>query len=490
MSLILDPIITLLPPLLLIPFIIFFGERRKNLREASILIAASILFLINIFLYQQFLSGQLLQSQTFVIFNGLTLFLEAEPIGIVFGLLASFLWIVTTIYSIGYMRGHHEKNQTRFYTCFAIAIACVMAAAYSGNLLTLFIAYEAITLSTFPLVTHAGDAKAKRAGRIYIGVLMGGSIFLLMPAMIVTWWMTGTTNFTVGGVFNEVTISPLWVTVLLCLMVFGTGKAALMPFHGWLPNAMVAPTPVSALLHAVAVVKTGVFLIIKIIVYIFGLDLLNKTNASEILIYFAAGTIILSSFIAITKDNLKARLAYSTISQLSYIILAALIANARAIEGAVLHIVAHAFGKITLFFCAGAIMVVSHKTLVSELAGLGRKMPYTFAAFFIAAISIIGLPPLVGVLSKFVIIEGIIDSDHYWLLVILTLSSLLNITYLLPIPFAAFFKENNNLSNNNEIIQEAPITCLIAIAITTLACIVLFVQIDPIMHLLSLIQFD
>jgi multicomponent Na+:H+ antiporter subunit D len=490
MSLFSDPLMTLLPPLLLIPIIIFFGEGRKNLREASILIAASILFIINIFLYQQFLAGQLIQSQTFTVFNGLTLFLKAEPIGIVFGLLASFLWIVTTIYSIGYMRGHHEKNQTRFYVCFAIAIACVMAAAYSGNLLTLFIAYEAITLSTFPLVTHAGDAKAKRAGRIYIGVLMGGSILLLMPAMIVTWWLTGTTDFIVGGLFSEVAISPVWVTVLLCLMVFGTGKAALMPFHSWLPNAMVAPTPVSALLHAVAVVKTGVFLIIKIVVYIFGIDLISQTNASEILIYFAAGTIILASLIAMTKDNLKARLAYSTISQLSYIILAVVIANARAVEGAVLHIVAHAFGKITLFFCAGAIMVAAHKTLVSELAGLGRKMPYTFAAFFIAAISIIGLPPLVGVLSKFVIIEGVIASDYYWLLAILTLSSLLNIAYLLPIPFAAFFKESNDLSSNNKIIQEAPSTCLIAIAITTLACIVLFFYVDPIMQLLSLVKFD
>jgi len=490
MSLALNPIITLLPPIFLIPLIIFFGDKQKNLREASILIAACILFAINIFLYQQFLLGQPLQSQTFVIFGSLTLFLKAEPIGIIFGLLASFLWIVTTVYSIGYMRGHHETHQTRFYTCFAIAIACVMAAAYSGNLLTLFIAYEAITLSTFPLVTHSGDAQAKRAGRIYIGVLMGGSILLLMPAIIVTWWMTGTTDFTTGGVFNQVVMSPLWITVLLCLMVFGTGKAALMPFHGWLPNAMVAPTPVSALLHAVAVVKTGVFLIIKIVVYIFGLELINDTGASEILIYFAAGTIIFSSFIAMTKDNLKARLAYSTISQLSYIILAALIANARAIEGAVLHIVAHAFGKITLFFCAGAIMVAAHKTLISELSGLGRKMPYTFAAFFIAAISIIGLPPLVGVLSKLVIIEGIIDSDYYWLLAVLTLSSLLNIAYLLPIPFAAFFKESNNLSGNNDTIQEAPVTCLIAIGITALACIILFAQIDPIMQLLSLVEFD
>ncbi len=491
MSITVDPIITILPPLLAIPFIVFFGERYRNLREASIIVAACILFSFNFFLYQQFLEGALLQSEKFTFFNGLTLFLKAEPIGIIFGLLASFLWIVTTIYSIGYMRGHNEAHQTRFYTCFAIAIACVMAAAYSGNLLTLFVAYEAITLSTYPLVTHAGHAKAKRAGRIYIGVLMGGSIFLLMPALIVTWWLTGTTDFVAGGVFNEVNISPLFVTLLLCLMVFGTGKAALMPFHGWLPNAMVAPTPVSALLHAVAVVKTGVFLIIKIVVYIFGFDLIAQTNAAEILLYFAAGTILLSSFIALKKDNLKARLAYSTIGQLAYIVLAALIANARAIEGAALHIVSHAFGKITLFFCAGAIMVASHKTLVSELAGLGRKMPYTFAAFFIAAISIIGLPPLVGVLSKFVIIEGIIDSQYDWLIIVLIISSLLNIAYLLPIPFTAFFKEapiDSVGANTHSVIKEAPTACLIAISITATGCLVLFFQIEPIVHLLSFIE--
>ncbi len=492
MTIAIDPIITILPPLAVIPFIVFFGERRKNLREASIIIAACILFAVNFSLYQQFLDGALLQSQKFTFFNGLTLFLKGEPIGIIFGLLASFLWIVTTVYSIGYMRGHNEAHQTRFYICFAIAIACVMAAAYSGNLLTLFVAYEAITLSTYPLVTHSGNAKAKRAGRIYIGVLMGGSIFLLMPAIIVTWWLTGTTDFIAGGVFNSISISPLLVTLLLCLMVFGTGKAALMPFHSWLPNAMVAPTPVSALLHAVAVVKTGVFLIIKIVVYIFGFDLIAQTNAAEILLYFAAGTILLSSFIALKKDNLKARLAYSTIGQLAYIVLAALIANVRAIEGAALHIVSHAFGKITLFFCAGAIMVASHKTLVSELAGLGRKMPYTFTAFLIAAISIIGLPPLIGVLSKFVIIEGIIDSQYDWLIIVLILSSLLNIAYLLPIPFMAFFKEPQSIeaadSTSQSVIEEAPTACLIAICITTAGCLILFFQIEPIVHLLSLIE--
>ncbi len=484
-----NPLVTLLPPLLVIPFIIFFGERQKNIRELCIFIAGGILLVLNISLYQNFLDGQTIVSGSITLFDGLKLYLKAEPLGILFALLASFLWIVTTLYSIGYMRGHNEKNQTRFYVCFAIAIASVMAAAYAGNLLTLFVAYEAITLSTFPLVTHSGTEKAKRAGRIYLGVLMGGSIVLLMPAIIVIWWITGSVDFVSGGVFNESEVSPFWATLLLMLIVFGTGKAALMPFHNWLPNAMVAPTPVSALLHAVAVVKTGVFLIIKVIVYIFGFDFIASTGAADILLVFAAGTILLASLIAMTKDNLKERLAYSTISQLSYIVMAALIANTLAAQGAALHIVSHAFGKITLFFCAGAIMVALHKKAISELDGIGKQMPYTMTAFFIAAISIIGLPPLIGVWSKLVIAEGAIEGGQLWLVAVLIISSLLNIAYLLPIPIRAFFKAAPIEGDNYQAceMQEAPLACLVAIAITTLGCIVLFFQTHTISELLSLI---
>ncbi len=480
-----NPLFTLLPPLLVIPFILLFGEKYRNLREAAIIVAGMVLLLLNISLYQQFMQQQDLLSQQLVLFDELTLYLHAEPLGILFGLLASFLWIVTTIYSIGYMRGHHEKNQTRFYVCFAVAIASVMAAAYAGNLLTLFVAYEVITLSTFPLVTHAGSDKAKRAGRIYLGVLMGGSIALLMPAIIIIWCLTGSVDFISGGVFSGSTLSPLWAAVLLALIVFGTGKAAVMPFHAWLPNAMVAPTPVSALLHAVAVVKTGVFLIVKVVVYIFGYDFIARTGAADVLLFFAAGTILLASFIAMTKDNLKERLAYSTIGQLSYIVLAALLANRMAIEGAGLHIVTHAFGKITLFFCAGAIMVALHKKAVSEFDGIGRRMPLTMTAFFIAALSIIGLPPLAGVWSKLLIAEGAIDAGQLWLVAVLMLSSLLNIAYLLPIPLRAFFKTGDSVST---VRQEAPMACLIAITITTLACIVLFFIPDTIQQLLALIQ--
>jgi multicomponent Na+:H+ antiporter subunit D len=490
-----SPLVTLLPPLLVIPFIIFFGERRRNLRELCIFIASGSLFALNLMLLQQFNQGQALASSSIILFDVLTLSLSVEPLGLLFGLLASFLWIVTTLYSVGYMRGHNEKNQTRFYVCFAIAIASVMAAAYAENLLTLFVAYEAITLSTFPLVTHAGTEKAKRAGRIYLGILMVGSILLLMPAMIVIWWLTGSLDFVSGGVFQGVEISPVWVCVLLMLIVFGTGKAAVMPFHAWLPNAMVAPTPVSALLHAVAVVKTGVFFILKVVVYIFGFEIINETGANTILMVVAATTILLSSLIAMRKDNLKERLAYSTISQLSYIVLAALIANAYAMQGAALHILSHAFGKITLFFCAGAIMVACHKTAISQLDGLGKKMPYTMTAFFIAALSIIGLPPLAGMWSKLVISQGAIDAGLFWLVVVLMISSLLNIAYLLPIPLRAFFKKSTSATTTASTaatdsagIQEAPMACLIAIAITTLGCIVIFFQIDFFSELISRVK--
>lgn len=481
-----NPLLTLVPPLLVIPFIIIFGERHKNLRELSIFIAGGCLLYLNIALYQNFLDQQLLASASLVLFDNLSIYLAAEPIGILFALLASFLWIVTTLYSIGYMRGHGEKNQTRFYVCFALAIASVMAAAYAGNLLTLFIAYEAITLSTFPLVTHAGTDKAKRAGRIYLGVLMGGSIVLLMPAIIIIWWLTGSVDFISGGVFANTELSPIWLSALLALIVFGTGKAAVMPFHTWLPSAMVAPTPVSALLHAVAVVKTGVFLIVKVVVYIFGFDLIVDNGAADFLLLVAGATILLASFIAMTKDNLKERLAYSTIGQLSYIVLAALIANKVAIQGAALHMVTHAFGKITLFFCAGAIMVALHKKAVSELNGIGRSMPFTMTAFLIASLSIIGLPPLAGLWSKLLIVEGAIDASYYWLIAVLMLSSLLNIAYLLPIPLRAFFKAENEGAVNHY--QEAPLACLLAIAVTTLACLVLFFIPDVIYQLLLLIR--
>jgi multicomponent Na+:H+ antiporter subunit D len=279
-------------------------------------------------------------------------------------MIASLLWIVTTVYAIGYMRGNDEHAQTRFFACFAVAILSAMGIAFAGNLLTLFLFYELMTISTFPLVTHKGTDEAKRSGRVYLGILMGTSIGLQLVAIIGCWILAGSLDFVPGGLLAG--HAEGWpVLILFGLFVFGIGKAAVMPFHRWLPAAMVAPTPVSALLHAVAVVKAGVFSVVKVVVYVFGLDLLNGTSGTEWIAVAAGFTILSASLVALRQDNLKRRLAYSTISQLSYIVLAAAILAPLSVMGAALHIMAHAFGKITLFFAAGSIYTAAHKTEIS-----------------------------------------------------------------------------------------------------------------------------
>ena len=485
-----NPIWAVLIPLLATPLIAILGENCRNCREGVILVAGVLTLCINIWIFSAMQHGFDVESGSQTVFSTLSLKLSAEPLGVLFALLASFLWIVTTIYSIGYMRSHKEKHQTRFYLCFAIAIAAVMAAAYADNMFTLFVAYEVITISTLPLVTHAGTNAAQRAGRIYIITLMSASIGLLLPAMIWIWFSTGTLDFTSGGILSDSQLSPIALTCLLVLIVFGTAKAALMPVHGWLPNAMVAPTPVSALLHAVAVVKTGVFLILKVVIYIFGLETLQETGIANGIIYLSCFTILFASLIALTKDNLKARLAYSTIGQLSYIILAAMLATNESIVGGGMHIFSHAFGKITLFFCAGAILVSLHVKNVSDLDGVGKQIPLTMFAFLVGALSIIGLPPTAGVWSKFSIAIGALDAERIFPVAVLMLSSLLNVAYLLPIPIRAFFSqakdsddhhfqhqhnqhaEQSTLTNQRFGIE--PLACKIAISITMSICVLMF----------------
>ena len=446
-------------------------DHNPNLREAVTLVTSVLLFILLIPLANEVMQGGRPTITLAEPFPGLTLKLTLEPLGMLFALIAGFLWIITSIYAIGYMRGHHEENQTRFYLFFALAIAITQGVAFSGNLLTLFVFYEMLTLSTFPLVTHAGTDEARRAGRVYLGILIGTSIAFLLLALIWTWYLAGTLEFTSGGILDG-TASPALLGVLLLLFFFGVGKAALMPFHRWLPAAMVAPTPVSALLHAVAVVKAGVFSLLKISLYIFGPDVVRELPTTEFLTYVVAASILLASMVALTKDNLKARLAYSTISQLGYITLGALL-GVTGILGGGMHIVMHAFGKITLFFAAGAILVAAHKTEISQLDGLGRRMPLTFAAFTVGTLSIIGLPPLGGMWSKWYLAQATLETGQMILLATLLLSSLLNIAYLLPIPLRAFFAKGND-GDASTGIQEAPMFCLIAISVTALGCLVLF----------------
>jgi len=464
-------------------FIALAGERHRNLREAITLLTATLLFIVVLLLYQTVGSNTHPVIEIIEPISGLAVALTVEPLGILFALVCSFLWIITSIYSIGYMRGNNEQNQTRFYVCFALAIASTMGVAFSANMFSLFVFYEMITLITYPLVTHSGTEEAKSAGRMYLGYLLGTSICLLLLAIIWTWSITGTLDFVQGGVFdNEVPDSLL--LILYVLYVFGVGKAAMMPFHRWLPAAMVAPVPVSALLHAVAVVKAGVFTILKLTVYLFGIDELANAGVADWLLYVAGATILIASIIALRQDNLKARLAYSTVSQLSYVMMATAILAPLSIFAAALHIAAHAFGKITLFFAAGSIYTASHKTEVSQLDGIGWRMPWTMTAFAIGSLSMIGVPPTAGFLSKWFMLQGAFTVENWIAIGIIVISTLLNAAYFLPIIYVAFFRESDHDGNHGE----APVAIVLALTITALGTIMLFIMPEQLFSLIQLVK--
>ncbi len=437
-------------PIAAVPIIGLLG-RFANLREAATLVTAATLFVIALTLFGRV--GEIADAGTMAwpsftlvqVTDLLALSFSLEPLGAVFLLLASGLWFVNSLYSIGYMRGGKEKNQTRFYMFFAVAIAGAAGVAMAADLFTLFVCYEALTLSTYPLVSHKGDDKARRGARVYLSVLLGASLVLFLPAIILVGHLTAQSGvalnevleFAPGGRLPNLEDAPAGAAALygvaLVLFAFGIGKAALMPMHPWLPNAMVAPTPVSALLHAVAVVKAGVFSMLKVSVYIFGLDVMQVLPAAQAMAWVAAGSIVLASLIAMTKDNLKARLAFSTVSQLGYVTLGAMLATPAAILGGALQLVFHAFGKITLFMCAGAIYVGAKRTEISTLGGLARVMPWTFGAFAVGAASIIGLPPMAGAWPKFYLMLGSLDTGSMIFIAALIASSVLNVAYLTPI---------------------------------------------------------
>ncbi len=465
--------------------------RFPNLREAVTLTTAAVLFWYVTRLYPIAVEGMGDVWQLIEVVPGLGIEFQVEPLGMVYALIASGLWILNSVYSIGYMRGNKEKHQTRFYICFALSITSVMGLAFSANLLTMFIFYEALSLATYPLVTHsAPKPEAIRSGRTYLGILVGTSVCLFLPAIIATYVYTGTLDFTPGGVFKDALAShdlSLGVYgMIFAMFMYGIGKAALMPSHRWLPAAMVAPTPVSALLHAVAVVKAGVFSVTKVTVYIIGIDVMRDAGVGEWLVYVAGFTVVCASFIALFQDHLKRRLAYSTISQLSYIVLGAALLSKVSIAAAALHIAAHAFGKITLFFTAGAIHTAAHKDYVSQLDGIGRKMPWTMAAFTVGTLSMIGLPPTAGFISKWYLLTGAWTAHEWYVVVVLFVSTLLNAAYFLPIVYRAFFRapaedhghDHGDHGEHHHDHGEAPLPILIAQTSTAALAIAMFLNPD------------
>lgn len=412
---------------------------------------------------------------------GVAIGFAVEPLGLLFALIGSSLWLVATLYAQSYMKHLGYQHLSRFFACYAIALGAAAGIAFSGNLLTLFIFYEVLTLSTYPLVTHSGTEKARQGGRVYLFYLLASSIGLLLPAMIWTYAATGTLDFQSGGII-EGKLAPHWIPVLTALFAFGIGKAALMPMHRWLPAAMVAPAPVSALLHAVAVVKAGVFTVLKVAIFILGVDTLSNTGAGLWVAWVAAFTIVAASLVALRLDDLKARLAYSTVAQLSYVVVGAMVATPMAVIGAVMQLLMHAVAKITLFFSAGAIQCAHDRKTIQELDGLGRVMPFTFGFMTVGILSIIGLPLFGGMWAKWYLVLGSLTAEQWIVVGALLTSSLLNIVYLLVIPIRGFFASPaKDIPEHG--IHEAPWPQRVAMGLTATACVVLFFFPDPVYEL-------
>ena len=447
-------------------------HKHPNLRETVTLVTATVLCLMVLGLLGPVLNGARPELGVIDVVPGLTIAFEVEPLGMLFALVASSLWIVNSVYSIGYMRANNEPRQTTFYVCFAVALGSTIGIAFAKNLFTLFLFYEALTLSTYPLVTHKRNEEAVRAGRIYLVLLLGSSLLLFLPAIIATWVFAGTLDFRPGGIFPADIGAPV-LAALLLLYVFGIGKAAVMPLHFWLPAAMVAPTPVSALLHAVAVVKAGVFSILKVAVLVFGIDPLSSAGQSAWLTVVAGATILVASVIALRQDNLKRRLAYSTISQLSYVVLGVAILAPISVTGAAMHIAAHALSKITLFFAAGSIYTAAHLTEVSQLDGIGRRMPWTMGAFAIGALGMIGVPPTAGFFGKWFILAGAMQTANWLAVAVIFVSTLLNAGYFLPIVYRAFFCEPACNGHGHKS-GEAPWTIVVALTATATGTVLMF----------------
>lgn len=456
---------------------------RPNVREAVTLVGAALLFVVILQLAGNVLAGGEPALDVWAVVPGLTIAFAVEPLGMLFAIIASGLWIANSVYSIGYMRAEKAPRQTMFYVCFAIAIASTMGIALSGNLFTLFLFYEVLTVSTYPLVTHRGTEEARNAGRLYLMLLLGASTILLLPALGWTWVAAETLDFRPGGILGG-TVSNTALGVLLALFVFGTAKAAVMPLHFWLPAAMVAPTPVSALLHAVAVVKAGVFTILKVIVYVFGIETLADAGTGDWLLYVAGITVIVASVIALRQDNLKRRLAFSTISQLSYVVLGAALFTPLAIIGATLHIAAHAVSKITLFFAAGSLHIGSHVDNISDMDGIGRKQPWTMGAFAVGSLSMIGVPPTAGFLGKWFMLIAAVGIGQWFAVGVIVISTMLNAGYFLPILYRAFRKTGDEKVN----LAEAPWPMVAPLVVTAILTVGLFMWPDVPLQLAEMLS--
>ncbi|SDQ96228.1 cation:proton antiporter [Natronobacterium texcoconense] len=439
------PAAVLLVPLITVG-LIFLSKNRPNLREAWSILAAVTMFGIVASMVPGVLEGQVYETDLGFFVDEIELALRADALGMLFALVASGLYVVTAIYSIGYMRGHHEPFQTRFFAMLCASVGAALGVAFASNLFMLLVFYEVLTLATYPLVAHDESEEARVSGYKYLAYALSGGL-AIFGGMIAVFWLTGSITFTRGGIegIAQVAASDPWAARGAFALLAGgfCVKAAVMPLHSWLPSAMVAPTPVSGLLHAVAVVKAGAFGVARTVIDVFGPGTVGDIGMGLPLTIAAGATILIASLFALRQDNLKARLAYSTIAQLSYIVLGLSLLSQMGLMGGLLHIPAHAFSKLTLFLCAGALYVQLDVKYISEMAGVGKRMPITMSAFGLASFSMAGIPLMAGFVSKWHLIWGGAEAGYLLVTPLLVLSGALNVAYFWPIVYTAFFESED-----------------------------------------------
>ena len=444
--------------------IAFKTRTGRNMATASVIIVNFLLVLMA-FKFAVIPELQLIRTNSI-----LDIYFKVDKLGILFSMLVSLLWICTAFYSFEYMK--HEGKEKSFFTFFTATLGVTLGIAFAGNLFTMYLFYEFLTLVTFPLVIHSGSEEAMQVGKKYLKYSFFGAALVL--AGIALLYLSGNDfSFTNYGVINTVDVKShglLIFTYSLFFIGFGV-KAAVVPLHAWLPSAMVAPTPVSSLLHAVAVVKVGIFALTRVTYYIFGAQVIKTIDGIYFVGPLVVFTILLGSILAYHQDNLKKRLAYSTISQLGYIILGLMLLNRDSLTGALMHLVNHAVIKITLFFCVGAVMYMTGKKTIQEIKGIGKEMPITMGCFTIAAISLIGIPPTNGFVSKWYLALGGLHENRAIFVVILLTSALLTAAYLIPIIITAFFPGEDYQTSISR--KDPPANMLVPIVILTAVVVLL-----------------
>ena len=459
-------LVTVFLPFVVALFVALLGERNDHLRNAVLLLVSVFEFVVILSHSGAILAGRL-APYVMADLDFFKLTFNADALSLLLGSLISFLWIFTTSYSFGYMSGEHALP--RYFTSLTVCLGATMGIIFSANLLTFFIFYELLTIAVYPLVIHEQTEEAMRAGTVYLVYLLSGGTLVFFGIILTYVLSHGNLTFTPGGIPGLSGGDPKMLYLLFVLFVGGFGvKGALIPLHVWLPRAMVAPTPVSALLHAVAVVNMGLYGFIRIIYHVIGPAVFASLHMDDVLALLASVTIILAAIGALRVDKIKKLLAYSTINQLSYVILGASSLHPMALLGTLIHIVYHSVMKITLFYSAGTIMKETGKTKIKEMSGLAKAMPITCAAFAIGALGISGLPPIAGWVSKWYLIEGFLTIGKPWRASVFIISTIIEIGFLAPpILYAYFGGKDSRLKHPHEgyLQLEAPLDMLIPLVV-------------------------